>query len=109
MAEVAAPARNARNAPPRDHEVKIAQNDVIRHGRDNAGHMRGILLNRHEAACIRRPGDKNEEKRQMAVSLVVAVFRGDAAEILMHVALCLMLAARSMVLVEIAGLYQGAA
>ena len=41
-------------------QLMDSQREVVGHGRDDAGHMRGVLLHGQKAASINRTGDKRQ-------------------------------------------------
>ena len=85
MAEQAAPQTKARKAPaPAKTKVNVAQHDIVGHGRDDARHVRCILLDGHEPTGIGRTGDEGQKKGKVTVRLFRAFPGCQFSEIVLH-------------------------
>ena len=51
----------------RQYQQELPQHQVVCHGGNNAGHMRGVFRHREKAAGIRPPGNEGEAEAQVAI------------------------------------------
>ena len=61
-----------------EHQIIGAPGDMVGHGRDDPGHMRGVLLHGEKPAGIDRPGDKGQGVTQVPVGQDRAFAPGQA-------------------------------
>lgn len=69
---------------PSKHQANLAERQIVGHGGNDTGHMRGVLMNCQKAAGVDGSGNKGQKPCQMPIGLLEPFFSCKSAQIWNH-------------------------